>query len=158
MTYQLLDTINFTRSKICLSKDVTQRQHMFYVMYHYETNAMIFVTPIASLDFQSILEAYKTNFEFLVNKGYTPKINIMDNQTTKSNKKPTFPCSNVASSSSNPAEILGDPYSKKSPLPSIGNFPCLANSPKLSSYQVLGQSRIQQRHITCYNHPRIEAQ
>jgi hypothetical protein len=32
------------------------------------------------------------------------------------------------------AEILGDPYSKKSPLPSIGNFPCLANSPKLSSY------------------------
>ncbi len=56
------------------------------------------------------------------------------------------------------AEILGDPYSKKSPLPSIGNFPCLANSPKLSSYQVLGQSRIQQSHITCYNHPRIEAQ
>ncbi len=29
---------------------------------------------------------------------------------------------------------------------------------KLSSYQVLGQSRIQQRHITRYNHPRIEAQ
>jgi hypothetical protein len=55
------------------------------------------------------------------------------------------------------AEILGDPYSKKSPLPSIGDFPCLADSPKLSSYQVLGQSRIQQRHTTCYNHPRIEA-
>jgi hypothetical protein len=31
------------------------------------------------------------------------------------------------------AEILEDPYSKKSPLPSIGNFPCLADSPKLSS-------------------------
>jgi hypothetical protein len=58
----------------------------------------------------------------------------------------------------NSAEILGDPYSKKSPLPSIGNFPHLANSPKLSSYQVLGQSRIQQRHTTCYNHPRIHAQ
>jgi hypothetical protein len=56
------------------------------------------------------------------------------------------------------AEILGDPYSKKSPLPSIGDSYHLANSPKLSSYQVLGQSRIQQRHITCYNHPRIEAQ
>ncbi len=56
------------------------------------------------------------------------------------------------------AEILGDLYSKKSPLPSIGSFPCLADSPKLSSYQVLGQPRIQQRHITCYNHPRIEAQ
>jgi hypothetical protein len=35
------------------------------------------------------------------------------------------------------AEILGDPYSKKSPLPGIGNFPCLANSPKLTCYQVL---------------------
>jgi hypothetical protein len=36
------------------------------------------------------------------------------------------------------AEICGDPYSKKSPLPSTGNFPCLANFPKLSSYQVFG--------------------
>ncbi len=50
------------------------------------------------------------------------------------------------------AEILGDPYSKKSPLPSFGNFPCLANSPKLSSYQVLGQLRILHRHTTHYNH------
>ncbi len=57
-----------------------------------------------------------------------------------------------------PAEILGDPYSKKSPLPSIGGFLCLANSPKLSSYQVLGQSRTQQRHTNRYNHPKIEAQ
>ncbi len=56
------------------------------------------------------------------------------------------------------AEILGDPYPKKFPLPSIGNFSCLSDSPKLSSYQVLGQLRIQQRHTTCYNHPRIEAQ
>jgi hypothetical protein len=32
------------------------------------------------------------------------------------------------------AEILGDPYSKKKPLPSIGNFPRLDDSPKLSSY------------------------
>ncbi len=56
------------------------------------------------------------------------------------------------------AEILGDPYSKKYPLPSIDDFPCLANSPKLSSYQVLGQSRIQQRHTTRYNYQRIDAQ
>jgi hypothetical protein len=41
------------------------------------------------------------------------------------------------------AEILGDPYSKKSPLPSIGNFSRLAYSPKLYSYRVLGQARIQ---------------
>ncbi len=54
------------------------------------------------------------------------------------------------------AEIHWD--SKKSPLPSIANFPCLADSPKLSSHQVLGQSRIQHRHITFYNHPRIDAQ
>jgi hypothetical protein len=56
------------------------------------------------------------------------------------------------------AETLGNSYSKKSPLPSIADFPCLADSPKLSSYQVLGQSRIQQSHITRYNHQRIEAQ
>jgi hypothetical protein len=54
------------------------------------------------------------------------------------------------------AEILGDPYSKNCPLPSIGNYPCLADSPKLSSYRVPGQSQIQQRHTTCYNHPRID--
>jgi hypothetical protein len=30
-----------------------------------------------------------------------------------------------------PAKILGDPYSKISPLPSIGDFPCLADSPKI---------------------------
>jgi hypothetical protein len=55
-------------------------------------------------------------------------------------------------------EILGDPYSKKSPLLSIGNSPCLTVSPKETSYQVLGQSRIQQRHATCNNYPRILAQ
>ena len=32
------------------------------------------------------------------------------------------------------AEILVDPYSKMSPLPIIGNFPCLAVSPKNTSY------------------------
>jgi hypothetical protein len=32
------------------------------------------------------------------------------------------------------AEILGNHYSKKSQLPSINDFLCLANSPKLSSY------------------------
>jgi hypothetical protein len=58
---------------------------LFFVMYHYETNA-IFAMPIASLDSQSILEAYKTNFEFLVSKGYTPKINVMDNQAIKAIK------------------------------------------------------------------------
>ena len=54
-------------------------------MYHYETNA-IFATPIPGLDSQSILNAYKKNFEFLVSKGYHPKLNIMDNQATKAIK------------------------------------------------------------------------
>ncbi len=57
----------------------------FFVMYHYKTNA-IFTTPIPGLDLQSILDAYKKNFEFLVSKGYTPKINVMDNQATKAIK------------------------------------------------------------------------
>jgi len=56
------------------------------------------------------------------------------------------------------AEILGDPYSKKSPLPSIGTSPRLAASPKDTSYRVLGQSRIHHRHITRNNHTRILAQ
>ena len=56
------------------------------------------------------------------------------------------------------AEILGDPYSKKSPLPSIDTSPRLAVSPKDPSYQLLGQSRIHQRHIARNNPTRILAQ
>ena len=54
----------------------------FFVMYHHGTNA-IFAMPIPGLDSNSILVAYKKNFEYLVSKGYKPKINIMDNQATK---------------------------------------------------------------------------
>ena len=54
-------------------------------MYHYKTSA-IFATPIPSLDSECILAAYKKNFEYLVGKGYKPKINIMDNQATKAIK------------------------------------------------------------------------
>ena len=54
----------------------------FFVMYHHGTNA-IFAMPIPSLNSNSILVAYKKNFEYLVSKGYKPKINIMDNQATK---------------------------------------------------------------------------
>jgi len=56
------------------------------------------------------------------------------------------------------AEILGDPYSKKSPLPSICTSPCLVSSHKDNSYQVLSQSRIHHRHTTRKNYPRILAQ
>jgi hypothetical protein len=54
----------------------------FFVMYHYKTNA-IPATPIPGLNSVSILKAYKTNFEYLENKGYKPKLNVMDNQATK---------------------------------------------------------------------------
>ncbi len=58
----------------------------FLVMYHYETNA-IFAVPIPDLDSKSILDAYKKIFEYLVSKGYKPKVNVMDNQATKAIKE-----------------------------------------------------------------------
>ena len=58
----------------------------FLVMYHYETNA-IFAVPIPGLDSKSILDAYKKIFEYLVSKGYKPKVNVMDNQATKAIKE-----------------------------------------------------------------------
>jgi hypothetical protein len=57
----------------------------FSVMYHYKINA-IFATPIPSLDSKNIIDAYTKNFQYLVSKGYTPKIIIMDNQATKAIK------------------------------------------------------------------------
>jgi hypothetical protein len=43
------------------------------------------------------------------------------------------------------AEIFGDPYSKKSPLPHIGAIPHLPVSPSIPSHQILGQSQILNR-------------
>jgi hypothetical protein len=40
-------------------------------------------TLIPSLNLSSILAAYKKNFEYLKEKGYKPKLNIMDNQAAK---------------------------------------------------------------------------
>jgi hypothetical protein len=40
------------------------------------------------------------------------------------------------------ANVLGDPYSKKSPLPRIGTIPHLPVSPSIPSHQILGQSQI----------------
>ncbi len=57
----------------------------FFVLYYYETNSIL-VTPITNLDDKSIFEAYKANFEMLEAKGYKPKVNVMDNQTTKYKK------------------------------------------------------------------------
>jgi hypothetical protein len=57
----------------------------FFVMYHYKTNAIL-ITPIAGLDSECILEAYKSNYEYLVSKGFKPKVNVMDNLATKAIK------------------------------------------------------------------------
>jgi hypothetical protein len=43
------------------------------------------------------------------------------------------------------AEILGDPYAKKSPLPRIGPITCLPVSPSIPSHRILGQSRLHNR-------------
>ncbi len=43
------------------------------------------------------------------------------------------------------AEILGDPYSKKSPLPRIGNTPCLSVTPSLPGHRILGKAQILNR-------------
>jgi hypothetical protein len=54
----------------------------FFIMYHYKTNA-IHATPLPGLDLTSLLDACKKNFEYLEEKGYKPKLNVMDNQATK---------------------------------------------------------------------------
>ena len=58
----------------------------FFVLYQYELNAIL-VKAIANVDNHSIYEAYKEVFESLEAKGYTPKMNVMDNQATKFIKK-----------------------------------------------------------------------
>ncbi len=54
----------------------------FLVVYHYESNAIL-ATPIAGLDDMTIFQAYKAIFQDLTNKGFKPKLNVMDNQATK---------------------------------------------------------------------------
>jgi hypothetical protein len=58
----------------------------FFVLYHYESNCIL-PAPISGLDDVSIFNAHKTQFEELVAKGFTPKLNVMDDQATKHIKK-----------------------------------------------------------------------
>jgi hypothetical protein len=58
----------------------------FFVLYHYQSNAIL-ATPTAGLDDKTIFKAYKAYFIELEQKGYKPKLNIMDNQATKHIKK-----------------------------------------------------------------------
>ncbi len=54
----------------------------FFVMYNYKMNSIL-ATPIANMDDKSIFEAFKATFEMLEEKGYTLRVNVMDNQATK---------------------------------------------------------------------------
>jgi hypothetical protein len=58
----------------------------FHVLYHYKANAILEM-PIGGLDDISIFNAYKTNFNSLAQKGFKPKLDVMDNQATKYIKK-----------------------------------------------------------------------
>ncbi len=55
------------------------RSVCFFVLYHYETDAIL-TKPIANVDNCSIFGAYKEVFKTLEEKGYKPKMNVMDNQ------------------------------------------------------------------------------
>ena len=70
---------------------VPWRECMFFALYHYETNSIL-ATPITTLDDKSIFDAYKANFEMLEAKGYKPKVNMMDNQATKSGNRKDLKC------------------------------------------------------------------
>jgi hypothetical protein len=59
---------------------------IFLVVYHYEVNAIL-ITPVAGLDNMSMFNAYKTQFDKLMAKGFKPKLIIMDNQATRHIKK-----------------------------------------------------------------------
>jgi len=58
----------------------------FFVLYHYKFNAIL-ATPTAGLDDMTNFKAYKAYFDELEQKGYKPKLNIMDNQATNHIKK-----------------------------------------------------------------------
>ena len=58
----------------------------YLIMYHYESNAILGL-PISGFDDNTVFAAYKTQFEFLENKGFKIKLNVMDNQCTKQIKK-----------------------------------------------------------------------
>jgi hypothetical protein len=58
----------------------------FFVLYHYESNSIL-AEPIKGLDDKTIFEAYKKYYLLLTEKGYSVKLNVMDNQATKYIKK-----------------------------------------------------------------------
>jgi hypothetical protein len=58
----------------------------FFVLYHYESNSIL-AEPLKGLDDKKSFEAYKKFHILLTEKGYSVKLNVMDNQATKYIKK-----------------------------------------------------------------------
>jgi hypothetical protein len=58
----------------------------YLIVYHYELNAIL-ALPISGLNDKTIFDAYKIASDELADKGFKPKLNIMDNQATKYIKK-----------------------------------------------------------------------
>jgi hypothetical protein len=54
----------------------------YHVVYHYKSNTIL-ALPISGLDDKTIFDAYKIALDELAAKGFKPKLNILDNQTTK---------------------------------------------------------------------------
>ena len=54
----------------------------FFVVYHYESNAILGL-PVKNMEDSTIYEAYKQQFEFLKSKGFTIKLNVMNNQASQ---------------------------------------------------------------------------
>jgi len=58
----------------------------FFVVYHYESNAILGL-PIPNMEDSTIFRAYKQQFDFLTSRGFTIKLNVMDNQASKQIKR-----------------------------------------------------------------------
>ena len=58
----------------------------FFVVYHYESNAILGL-PVKNMEDSTIYKAYKQQFEFLKSKGFTIKLNVMDNQASRQIKR-----------------------------------------------------------------------
>jgi hypothetical protein len=58
----------------------------FLVVYHYETNAIL-ALPISGFSNKIICVVYKQQYERLKSKGHVIRLNVMDNQVSKTIKK-----------------------------------------------------------------------
>jgi hypothetical protein len=52
------------------------------VIYHYASNAILGV-PLKNMEDITVFNAYKKQFDFLTSKGFSLKLNVMDNQASK---------------------------------------------------------------------------